>query len=63
MEYKVRAERDATDKSPADNASKILTIESLFCVLLDLFCLLFGKTLNVPVLVWVLVWFWFGLLC
>ena len=30
-------------KLPADNASKILTIEFLFCLLLDLFCLLFGN--------------------
>ena len=35
---------DATNKSPADNASKILTIEFLFCLPLDLFCLPFGNS-------------------
>ena len=31
------------DKSPGDSASKILTIEFLVRLLLDLFCLLFGN--------------------
>ena len=50
----------ATDKSPADNASQILTIEFLFCLLLDLFCLLFGNPQGASASFgfgFVLVWF------